>query len=133
MTIDKNGQLVTKAKIKRADSANLKGIASKKLYRKLTVKCSVMPASFQPQPLANILKQRNDMRKLTLLISGLLIGGIINAQNWELINSNTNKNLNSVHFPTASIGYIAGNYETILKTTEGGNNWNSLTTGIDKT
>jgi len=84
-------------------------------------------------PLANILKQRNDMRKLTLLISGLLLGGVINAQNWELINSNTNKNLNSVHFPTASIGYIAGDYGTILKTTDGGNNWNSLTTGIDKT
>jgi hypothetical protein len=43
---DKNGQLVTKAKIKRADSANLKGIATNKLNRKLTAKCSEMPASF---------------------------------------------------------------------------------------
>jgi hypothetical protein len=43
---DKNAQLVTKAKIKRAVSANLKGIATNKLYRKLTVKCSEMPASF---------------------------------------------------------------------------------------
>jgi len=39
-------QLLTKAKIKRADSANLKGIATKKLHRKLTVRCSEMPASF---------------------------------------------------------------------------------------
>ena len=31
---------VTKAKIKRADSASFKGIASNKLHRKLTVKCS---------------------------------------------------------------------------------------------
>jgi hypothetical protein len=46
ITNDKNGQLVTKAKIKRAESANLKGSASNKLHRRLTVKCSEMPASF---------------------------------------------------------------------------------------
>jgi hypothetical protein len=37
---------ITKAKIKRADSVNLKGITSNKLHRSLTVKCSEMPASF---------------------------------------------------------------------------------------
>jgi hypothetical protein len=37
---------ITKAKIKRAESANLKGIAFIKLHRRLTVKCSEMPASF---------------------------------------------------------------------------------------
>lgn len=37
---------ITKAKIKRTDSANLKGITSNKLYRRSTVKCSEMPASF---------------------------------------------------------------------------------------
>jgi hypothetical protein len=41
---DKNAQLVTRAKSKRADSANLKGIASNKIYRNLTVLCFVMPA-----------------------------------------------------------------------------------------
>lgn len=47
MSLDKKeGQPVTKAKIKRAVSANLKGIAPYKLNRKLTVKCSEMPASF---------------------------------------------------------------------------------------
>jgi hypothetical protein len=45
--VDENdAQPITKAKIKRADSANLKGIASNKLHRSLTVKCSEMPASF---------------------------------------------------------------------------------------
>jgi len=42
----KEGQLVTKAKIKRAVSGNLKSITTNKLYRMLTVKCSEMPASF---------------------------------------------------------------------------------------
>ncbi len=37
---------VTKAKIKRAESGNLKGNAFNKLYRSLTETCSEMPASF---------------------------------------------------------------------------------------
>jgi len=45
ITNDKNGQLVTRAKSKRADSANLKGIATNKLCTKLTVLCFEMPAS----------------------------------------------------------------------------------------
>ena len=39
-------RVVTKAKIKRAESANLKGRATNKLYCRLTVTCSEMPASF---------------------------------------------------------------------------------------
>jgi len=41
-----NNDTLTKAKIKRADSANLIGITTNKLHRSLTVKCSEMPASF---------------------------------------------------------------------------------------
>jgi hypothetical protein len=37
---------LTKAKIKRAESANLKGSTPNKLHSILTVKCSEMPASF---------------------------------------------------------------------------------------
>jgi len=39
-------EMLTKAKIKRAASGNLKGTTTNKLYRMLTVKCSEMPASF---------------------------------------------------------------------------------------
>jgi len=39
-------RLLTKAKIKRAESADRKGITTNKLHRSLTVKCSEMPASF---------------------------------------------------------------------------------------
>jgi len=42
----KEKQPITKAKIKRAESGNLKGITTNKPYRGLTVKCSEMPASF---------------------------------------------------------------------------------------
>lgn len=41
-----NNKTLTKAKIKRAESANMKGIATNKPYSMLTVKCSEMPANF---------------------------------------------------------------------------------------
>ncbi|OQB30028.1 MAG: hypothetical protein BWY08_01417 [Bacteroidetes bacterium ADurb.Bin174] len=41
-----NNEPLTKAKIKRTDNADLKGCTSNKLNRRLTVKCSEMPASF---------------------------------------------------------------------------------------
>jgi|ADurb_Met_01_Slu_FD_contig_91_367967_length_962_multi_2_in_0_out_0_2 hypothetical protein len=41
-----NNETVTKAKIKRADSADLKGGTTNILYRNLTEKCSELPASF---------------------------------------------------------------------------------------
>jgi len=44
--MNENAQLVTKAKIKRAVSGNLKGVETNKLFRRLTEKCSEMPASF---------------------------------------------------------------------------------------
>ncbi len=37
---------LTKAKIRRADSANLKCSTTNKLHHRLTVKCSEMPVSF---------------------------------------------------------------------------------------
>jgi len=43
---DKVIQPLTKAKINRADSGNLKGITTNKLYRWLTMMYSEMPASF---------------------------------------------------------------------------------------
>jgi len=45
ITKDKNGQLVTRAKSKRAVGGNLKGIATKIFCANLTVLCSEMPAS----------------------------------------------------------------------------------------
>jgi hypothetical protein len=45
----KTNKTLTKDKIKRAESANLKDIATNILYRRLTLKCSVIP----PQLLAS--------------------------------------------------------------------------------
>ncbi|MDO8365216.1 MAG: YCF48-related protein [Saprospiraceae bacterium] len=35
----------------------------------------------------------------------------------------------SVHFPTASTGYICGSSGTVLKTTDGGQNWRNIRKG----
>jgi hypothetical protein len=42
----KNNKHITKAKIKRAESPDMKGGTSNKLHHVLTVKCSEMPACF---------------------------------------------------------------------------------------
>ncbi len=44
--MNRKHETLTKAKIKRAESGNLKGNTTNKLHRNLTVKCSEMPASF---------------------------------------------------------------------------------------
>jgi len=69
MSLDKKeGQLVTKAKIKRADSAKLKGIATNKLYCGLTVLCS---------EIANFLNPQNVVRHLITINNYLL--------KWEIL------------------------------------------------
>lgn len=42
----KNNETPTKAKIKRAKSANLKDNATNKFYGRLPIKCSELPANF---------------------------------------------------------------------------------------
>lgn len=49
------------------------------------------------------------------------------AQTWNPVLSGTNSDLESVDFPSASIGYTVGSDGTILKTENGGNTWLSLT------
>ena len=44
--LERTNETLTKAKIKRADSGNLKGFTTNKLYCRLTMKCFEMPASF---------------------------------------------------------------------------------------
>jgi len=46
MTGNKNNETLTKAKIKRAESADMEDSTTNELHRSLTVKCSEMPASF---------------------------------------------------------------------------------------
>ena len=53
------------------------------------------------------------------------------AQQWFQVNSGTTKKLNTIDFPSATVGYIGGNDSLLLKTTDGGQNWSPVNyTGI---
>lgn len=72
------------------------------------------------------------MKKIGLLNTLLMAAFFASAQTWHQIPSGTNSKLNSIDFPSASIGYIGGNDSTLLKTTDGGATWNPVNfTGVD--
>jgi len=55
--------------------------------------------------------------------AGTIINSIDGGNNWTIqpnMFSGSNLSLFAIHFPTAGIGYAAGNYGQILKTTNGG-------------
>lgn len=47
----------------------------------------------------------------------------VHAQNWYDVNVPTDKKLNAIDFPSEQIGYIAGDFGVLLKSTDGGENW----------
>jgi photosystem II stability/assembly factor-like uncharacterized protein len=69
------------------------------------------------------------MKMKTKLISVILIAFIfiipieLNAQSWQLQTSGTTNALRHVHFVNTNTGWIVGHSGTVLKTTDGGNNW----------
>ena len=53
----------------------------------------------------------------------------LNAQTtWYQVSTPTNKNLNSIDFPSTMVGYIAGDDSLLLKTIDGGVTWNEIST-----
>jgi hypothetical protein len=69
------------------------------------------------------MKNNPIMLALALLFS--VLGA--SAQNWFPIASGTNKKLNTIHFPSSSVGYIGGEDSLLLKSTDGGISWNPVT------
>jgi photosystem II stability/assembly factor-like uncharacterized protein len=67
------------------------------------------------------------MKRINILAGLLmLIGLTCQAQNWVQVTSGTTKKLNSIDFPSATIGYIGGNDSILLKTIDGGQTWNEI-------
>ena len=65
-------------------------------------------------------------KSISTLLAIFFFASQSDAQTWNEIPSGTNKTLNSVSFPSASVGYIVGNDSLILKTVDGGLTWNPL-------
>ncbi len=64
-----------------------------------------------------------------LLLLSLLISIKSQAQ-WTIQNSGTTAALTSAYFLNPDTGFVAGEFVTILKTTNGGTNWQPLPTGF---
>jgi photosystem II stability/assembly factor-like uncharacterized protein len=65
-------------------------------------------------------------KSFVILLMMFGTGNFICAQNWTQIASGTSKKLNSICFPSSTVGYIAGNDSLLLKTTDGGSTWNAI-------
>lgn len=56
-----------------------------------------------------------------------------NGVSWSIVNINNNgtwpRISNAIHFPSSSTGFVVGTNGRILKTTNGGNNWTTSTSG----
>ncbi|HLP54904.1 MAG TPA: YCF48-related protein [Fluviicola sp.] len=67
------------------------------------------------------------MKKLVILFLALLTGGMsATAQNWYQIPTGVTNKLNTIDFPSSTVGYIGGNDSLLLKTTDGGQTWNPV-------
>lgn len=71
------------------------------------------------------------MKKLIVLLVALV--GMISAMaQWVPQNSGTTNNIRAVHFIDTFNGFAVGDSGTILKTTDGGENWISLASGTNE-
>jgi photosystem II stability/assembly factor-like uncharacterized protein len=72
------------------------------------------------------------MKTLLLNLALMLLASTAGAQTtWYEIPTGTNKKLNTIHFPSSSVGYIGGNDSLLLKSTDSGQTWNEISyTGI---
>jgi photosystem II stability/assembly factor-like uncharacterized protein len=61
--------------------------------------------------------------KTLLIVFFALTANLLMAQQWFDVSVPTDKKLNDIDFPTSTTGYIVGDSLTILKTTDGGQNW----------
>ena len=70
-----------------------------------------------------------ERRGAALALKGALQGGG-NGGSWMAQTSGTSQSLSSVHFTSDTAGWAAGANATLLKTTDGGLNWNGNNTGV---
>ena len=67
------------------------------------------------------------MKNILFTILGATLVNLSVAQTWTQISVPTTNHLNDIEFASASVGYISGDNETLLKTIDGGENWTAIT------
>ncbi len=66
------------------------------------------------------------MKKLLFILFNFIFITGISQTTWHEVSTGVHNKLNTIDFPTASVGYIGGNDTLLLKTTDGGTNWNAV-------
>jgi photosystem II stability/assembly factor-like uncharacterized protein len=69
--------------------------------------------------------------RITFLFFTILLTPFLSTAQWELQNSGTSADLNSVFFINENDGWAVGTEGTILRTTNGGENWDLQTIGTN--
>lgn len=64
--------------------------------------------------------------KKSALLPCILLAVSVHAQNWFQIPTGTGKQLNTIDFPSSTVGYIGGNDSLLLKTIDGGQTWQEV-------
>ena len=72
------------------------------------------------------------MKKLIIILTAVFLLDVqcYSQTGWQVLNSGVTVNLYGLWFPNVSTGYVCGANGTILKTTNGGLNWNPLNTSV---
>ena len=75
------------------------------------------------------------MKKLItyLVLLALLASQTVIAQSWTQQESGTTNNLASIYFVDSNTGWIPNGWDSMLHTTNGGNDWITLTIGLGPT
>ncbi len=68
------------------------------------------------------------MKAITILVFVILFTSISTKAQWAPLNSGTSRSLNAVDFPSLNVGYVLPFMGPLLRTIDGGNTWDSLTT-----
>src|SRR4051794_33320609 len=61
-------------------------------------------------------------------VAASVLTGARAQSSWTAVSTPANDDLSAIDFPTDAVGYAVGDVGTAIKTTDGGNTWNTLTT-----
>ncbi|MBX7046218.1 MAG: hypothetical protein K1X86_10300 [Ignavibacteria bacterium] len=63
---------------------------------------------------------------ILLFLIFFFTGGLFAQSGWVIINTGTTNNLNDVSFENSLTGFVVGDNNTYLKSTNGGFNWSNM-------
>lgn len=66
------------------------------------------------------------MKNILILFASVALFSAVNAQSWYQVQTGTTKQINTIDFPSSTVGYIGGNDSLLLKSVDGGLSWSPI-------